>query len=357
MLVAGCSSSGPEQIAADAPTDTASESTVTSGAPVDESASSSTVPLAPPDSVAAPPTLALAHADLGAFVATHTAALYDDHHAVPFLVASSDRFDDLYDDAAKKFRVAVLFGMQPASDGYQRIWSADGDLAASPAPRVLWPASCLGPTPDGDGDGLLDDCDPYPTDGPIADWDGDDVMNVRDNCPSVPNLGQERTGERFSGTACDPREIVHAPIWLVPADITLGDWNQVRAERGLEPIVMPDGPVEQPPEVAQWCSTADLMDADVMPDEAAIRSMTQSIPDAFGLSDSDRDRLGDLYTELITVVDASSTLASGAEQPTTAEELEEAQLAWAALEERQARLILDLQPYFALFAASDIACP
>ncbi len=67
------------------------------------------------------------------------------------------------------------------------------DGAGVPLVRLpVWVAvgvSCTG-TPDLDGDGLADRCDPDPTDGPTADADGDGIPNGRDNAPWVPNADQ-----------------------------------------------------------------------------------------------------------------------------------------------------------------------
>ena len=59
---------------------------------------------------------------------------------------------------------------------------------------------------DVDGDYVLDACDPNSLDGDDADADGDSVPNGVDNCPTVPNPGQEVDAEgRSVGAACDEK--------------------------------------------------------------------------------------------------------------------------------------------------------
>lgn len=59
-------------------------------------------------------------------------------------------------------------------------------------------------TPDDlDGDGLINSCDRFPTDGPFADSDLDGVFNVNDNCPRVSNPDQASDTQASVGHACD----------------------------------------------------------------------------------------------------------------------------------------------------------
>ncbi|MEO1064441.1 MAG: GDSL-type esterase/lipase family protein [Actinomycetota bacterium] len=57
--------------------------------------------------------------------------------------------------------------------------------------------------PDVDGDGIGDWCDPTPGDGPLADPDGDGILNSTDNCPTVANPNQASNGGPY-GAVCDP---------------------------------------------------------------------------------------------------------------------------------------------------------
>lgn len=56
---------------------------------------------------------------------------------------------------------------------------------------------------DTEGDGYGDDCDPCPTI-PGADIDSDTVCDSLDNCPSLPNVGQANADFDEFGDACDP---------------------------------------------------------------------------------------------------------------------------------------------------------
>lgn len=60
--------------------------------------------------------------------------------------------------------------------------------------------------PDIDGDGVIDACDRLDLDGPLADADGDLVLNGEDNCPLVPNFSQDGLERASVGFACDPDE-------------------------------------------------------------------------------------------------------------------------------------------------------
>ena len=88
--------------------------------------------------------------------------------------------------------------------------SIDGtaECLSEPAPGVA----------DDDGDYVINDCDQNPFDGPLADADFDLVPNENDNCPLVPNPGQEHFGERTVGTACDPRQDVNIVPTIIPPE-------------------------------------------------------------------------------------------------------------------------------------------
>ena len=49
---------------------------------------------------------------------------------------------------------------------------------------------------DADNDGIGDSCD--------EDLDNDGVRNNRDNCPNIPNSGQEDADNNGMGDVCDP---------------------------------------------------------------------------------------------------------------------------------------------------------
>ncbi|WP_217925099.1 GDSL-type esterase/lipase family protein [Miltoncostaea oceani] len=85
------------------------------------------------------------------------------------------------------FRVPV--GAAPGAHRLEA-WTVDGRFLGSVPYSVQVPANCT-VGPDIDGDRLADACDPSPLDGPAADADRDGVANEADNCPTIPNPGQE----------------------------------------------------------------------------------------------------------------------------------------------------------------------
>ena len=73
-------------------------------------------------------------------------------------------------------------------------------------PYIVAPdGSCEAPpeAPDADGDGYPDECDLDNTDGPLADVDGDGVVNGEDLCPVVADPDQSDVDGDFEGDACD----------------------------------------------------------------------------------------------------------------------------------------------------------
>ena len=82
------------------------------------------------------------------------------------------------------------------------VWAGDERVALLPG-IVTAPKACAEGA-DVDGDGLADDCDGNPADGPKADADRDGVANGRDNCPLAANPAQTDTDRDYEGDACDP---------------------------------------------------------------------------------------------------------------------------------------------------------
>ena len=82
------------------------------------------------------------------------------------------------------------------------VWAGDERLDLVPA-FVTGTKACAEGA-DADGDGLADDCDSDPLDGPNADADGDGKANEPDNCPLVANAAQTDTDGDYEGDACDP---------------------------------------------------------------------------------------------------------------------------------------------------------
>lgn len=87
--------------------------------------------------------------------------------------------------------------------GYWK-WSSTGanTFPAWSGPHCFYISSCVGTTPDRDGDGLGDACDPCPDD-PTNDADADGYCGADDNCPNTPNPGQEDFDNDGIGDACD----------------------------------------------------------------------------------------------------------------------------------------------------------
>lgn len=287
-VTAGCGD-GTRTVAADAgevtgsPTDASSTtrttpSTTPSTAPSTES---STEPARVAPTTTSPPE--------DRFFAWYSLEQGGQMHAVPYLVAASPDLDALYAD--NRFVVDVPFGMSPGA-GRLQVWSESAGGPSHPASAVVWPIRCLGSAPDVDGDALLDSCDPYSADGPNADWDGDGILNPDDNCPTVANPDQDRFGDRHSGSACDSRQGVHAQTWLVPADVSLADWNDERAARGLEPIVMPEPGTTPPDDVVEWCLQVQGLGIDAPAD--AVRQAFLTAPPAYGFTVSELEAFAEL---------------------------------------------------------------
>jgi PKD repeat protein len=83
---------------------------------------------------------------------------------------------------------------------------ATGELVGTVPYFVPTPAGCTADpaTGDIDGDSYPDGCDADPTDGPLADVDGDTIVNGLDNCAVVSNTNQADTDADGTGDACDP---------------------------------------------------------------------------------------------------------------------------------------------------------
>ncbi len=133
--------------------------------------------------------------------------------------------------------------------GHHRLVVRDGmtgrQIAGSDI-SVTVESNCLAAPsdPDVDGDQVFDDCDPNPYDGPLADADFDLIPNEIDNCPLVPNPGQESIGERSQGTACDLREgvnvlplIVDPETYPLPPDV-LGESETIQAGETIDVDVL-----------------------------------------------------------------------------------------------------------------------
>lgn len=271
----------------------------------------------------------------------------DRSSAIRYLAASSDDVTELVDDTRRVLGFDLPFGV--------KVENGQIDISNGPnfpAPGVMWPVECLGVAPDVDGDGLLDDCDPYPGDGPLADWDNDGVVNPRDNCPTVSNPDQDVIFDRSSGAACDVREGVGPEVWVVVPTITLDEWNVVRTERGLDPLVMPTVPSPLPPEVAAWCaSMSDDTDTDTF--EAVER-----IPDAYGLTLDQRGELAVMVTQQSDLLAAYLQLQETAPEDlvTAAGSIDEVAAEFSAIEQELQALRGAMAPYLAPLLDSDIAC-
>jgi len=68
---------------------------------------------------------------------------------------------------------------------------------------------------DVDGDGVSDACDADNYDGPLADFDVDEMPNQNDNCPLVPNPDQVDSVDSGVGDACNPG-LSEAEQWREP---------------------------------------------------------------------------------------------------------------------------------------------
>ncbi len=160
-----------------------------------------------------------------------------------YLLAASDALSDHVDVVSNKHLVQLPFGLPPGLGVILTVDRNDSELLRS-IPRVSpgWPIDCLGNGLDGDGDRLLDHCDPYPNDGPLL---------ADRNLMLTPDLG-----------------------------ITLGSWNDERAQQGLPPFGLV---VPPPPAVEAWCA---------LPDASNERFL--DVPDELGLGDDSLRSLFDL---------------------------------------------------------------
>lgn len=89
------------------------------------------------------------------------------------------------------------------------LWTIDGRRLGSAPLFVVQQPGCTG-APDADQDLLMDLCDPDLRDGPVADADGDGVLNAADNCPRVSNPSQADTDGDDMGDRCDRDEVSDA---------------------------------------------------------------------------------------------------------------------------------------------------
>ncbi len=251
---------------------------------------------------------------------------------VQYQVAVGDDPSELVD--ADGHLIDVPFGMPPGP-GLVAVWPRSG---ADPSQRVgpaVWPVDCLGPSPDVDGDSLLDDCDPYPLDGPLADADGDGVANWADVCPTAANPpGADGTQDEF---ACDD-ELVHPTTQWHRATVTLEEWNETRAARGLAPLVMPDGPAELPAEVAEWCASGESFGPDTEFD--VMVGFIGAFPAAYGLDAGEVSALQQLLFDREAVTAVDDELSFG--EPTPVE---------------LAEYNIEVEGYLAPTLYSDLACP
>lgn len=111
-------------------------------------------------------------------------------------------------DGSATIEFAVPAGTPP---GTRRLIVRDGSTGRNIAATTIGvtaPGNCItdDPAHDRDGDLVIDDCDSSDLDGPIADFDGDGVSNLDDNCPQESNPDQARVGDRSAGSACDTKQ-------------------------------------------------------------------------------------------------------------------------------------------------------
>lgn len=109
-----------------------------------------------------------------------------------------------------RFELVIPEGTAP---GQHRVLIQDAVTGQTEFVQLLTvqiPAECLSADPtsglDVDADRVLDTCDQRLDDGPAADYDGDSVANIVDNCPTIPNSDQATSSaSRTVGIACDER--------------------------------------------------------------------------------------------------------------------------------------------------------
>ncbi len=268
-------------------------------------------------------------------------------HSVTYFIQSSGDLDELFDGGENEFRVDPAFGMPPGF-GRLLVWSPVGDSASHPTRPVVWPSECLGVSPDLDGDGLVDACDPYPADGPLADFDGDGVLNPDDNCPSMSNADQETLFEgRSSGAVCDGKE-VHPSIWMVPAIATLDGWNEHRAEIGLDPIVMSERSEDLPAGVARWCEEIAALEQE----DVEASGFAYEVPAEYGLSPQEVSRLDELSSQFRFL---ASRLSDYEDRAQESGEFDVAE--YEQIENELHTVQRDFIPFRAVLSDSELACP
>lgn len=112
-------------------------------------------------------------------------------------------------DGSASLTFQVPDGFEPGGHHVIVRATSNGDILSVGQANVVPPAECvianagISIAGDIDGDNLRDECDRFPTDGPAADFDGDGVRNFDDNCPRVPNPGQDALANSSVGIACD----------------------------------------------------------------------------------------------------------------------------------------------------------
>lgn len=123
-------------------------------------------------------------------------------YSVPSIVATFEA------RAGQTVDVAVRFAstLAPGLHLLEARSASSGALRGTALFVVSDPTDCAEGAPPGDvdGDGWPDSCDHDPSDGKLADFDGDGITNGEDNCPAQPNATQSDADDDEIGDACDP---------------------------------------------------------------------------------------------------------------------------------------------------------
>lgn len=253
-----------------------------------------------------------------------------------YAIATSSELDDLLEDDGSVARAELPLGLPPTrylSTSFA-VWSADGlsgnDVAPQRSETVTWPRDCVGIAPDVDGDGLLDQCDSFPTDGPSADHDKDGIINLFDNCPAVANPDQEE-GRRnsftnnidqraSSGAACLPSESNYNAARILFPTLTVEVLNEERRAAGLSPI---EWPVPQPDDLEPFSE----------------RCPAGIDPGAYGIVGDELERFEQLAEDIAALREANT--GSGQVLPDRA---------------LVARVLIGFEQFNAIFSAEDSSC-